>query len=363
MIELVERTLARVPGFVLGLSIGGEREILAFGNRQIFGVDSSLPMNPETIFDLGSVTKILATTAGIMRLIEAGALSLDDQASKFLPEWAGTEKGWITIRDLLLHRSGLWEWRPLYIHDQDPADAIRRISEIPLRYPINEGRHYSDLGFISLGRILAKASGEELERIVHELVLGPLRLSNTQFASPASQASVAATSFGDSIEKEMILSKVPYPVPENATDFKYWRDQVLVGAVNDGNAFHIFEGVSGHAGLFSNADDLLAFGKAMNASYRGEGPYSPKITQDFLTTGPNLGQQLGFRSWVNTYNGCTTEFFGHTGFPGIALGFSPSHDCVIAMMTNRLHVKGVPVPTEKLWQPFLDSVHQRLHSA
>lgn len=363
MIELVERTLAQVPGFVLGLSVGGEREILAFGNRQVFGVDSPLLMNPETIFDLGSVTKILATTAGIMRLIEAGALSLDDYASKFLSGWAGTEKGGITIRDLFLHRSGLWEWRPLYIRDQDPADAIRRISEIPLRYPINEGRHYSDLGFISLGRILAKASGGEIERSFHELVLEPLRLSNTQFATPTSRTSVAATSFGDSIEKEMVLSKVPYPVPENVTDFENWRDRVLVGEVNDGNAFHIFEGVSGHAGLFSNADDLIAFGEAMNASFRGEGPYSPKIAEEFLATGPDFGQQLGFRSWIHTNEGCATEFFGHTGFPGIALGFSPSHDCVVAMMTNRLHVEGVPVPTEQLWQPFLDSVHQRLHSA
>lgn len=193
MIELVERTLAQVPGFVLGFSVGGEREILAFGNRQVFGVDSSLSMNPETIFDLGSVTKILATTAGIMRLIEGGALSLDDHASKFLSGWVGTEKGGITIRDLLLHRSGLWEWRPLYIHDQDPVDAIRQISEIPLRYSINEGRHYSDLGFISLGRILAKVYGGELERSVYELVLDPLRLSNTQFATPTLLTSVAAT--------------------------------------------------------------------------------------------------------------------------------------------------------------------------
>jgi len=363
MNELIERTLAQVPGFVLGLSVGGKRETLAFGNRQDFGVDSPLPMSPQTIFDLGSITKILATTAGIMRLHDTGSLFLDDQASKFLSGWVGTEKDGITIRDLLLHRSGLWEWRPLYIHAQDPLDAIRKISEIPLRYPRNAGRHYSDLGFISLGQILVKVMGEDLKTSIDDLVLRPLQLNDTQFATPISRTSVAATSFGDSIEKEMVASKVPYPVPEDATDFGHWREHVLVGEVNDGNAFHVFNGVSGHAGLFSTADDVLAFGEAMNSSFRGEGPYSQEVVYDFLATGPDFGQQLGFRSWTHTHEGCTTEFFGHTGFPGTVLAFSPSHDCVVALMTNRLHVQGVPVATELLWQPFLKVIHQKLHSS
>ena len=363
MNELFERTLAQVPGFVLGLSVGGKREVLAYGNRQVFGVDSPLPMSPQTIFDLGSVTKILATAAGIMRLLDTGALSLDDQASKFLSGWVGTEKSEITVRDLLLHRSGLWEWRPLYIHSQDPLTVLRQISEIPLRYPRNSGRHYSDLGFISLGQILITVTGEDLKASLDDLVLKPLQLSNTQFATPISRTSVAATSFGDSIEKEMVRSKVPYSVPEDATDFGYWREHVLVGEVNDGNAFHVFDGVSGHAGLFSTSDDLLAFGEAMNASYRGAGPFSQSVTQEFLVTGPDQGQQLGFRSWIHTHQGCTTEFFGHTGFPGTVLAFSPFHDCAVALTTNRLHVQGIPVPTELLWQPFLDSIHQKLHSA
>lgn len=363
MNELIEGTLAQVPGFVFGLSVGGQREIAAFGNRQVFGVDSPLPMDPRTFFDLGSITKILATTAGIMRLVDNGVLSLDDQASKFLSEWVGTEKNEITVRDLLLHRSGLWEWRPLYIHDRDPSNAMRRVSEIPLRYSVDAGRHYSDLGFISLGQILVRIMGEELKASIGDLVLRPLQLGNTTFANPISRTSVAATSFGDSIEKEMVLSKVPFPVPEDVNDFGHWREHVLVGEVNDGNAFHVFNGIAGHAGLFSSAGDLLAFGEIMNSSFRGGGPYSQRVAQEFLATGPDLGQQLGFRSWNHTYRGCTTEFFGHTGFPGIALGFSPSHDCVVALMTNRLHVHGIPVSTELLWQPFLESIHQKLHSA
>lgn len=363
MRKLMEGTLSQVPGFVLGISVGGKREIAAFGSRQVFGVDSPLPMDPQTSFDLGSITKVLATTAGIMRLVDTGVLSLDDLASKFLSEWAGTEKDEITVRDLLFHRSGLWEWRPLYIHDQDPSNAMRRISEMPLRYSVNAGRHYSDLGFISLGQVLVRITGEELQASIDDLVLKPLQLGNTKFATPVSRTSVAATSFGDSIEKEMVISKVPFPVPEDATEFGHWRERILVGEVNDGNAFHVFNGIAAHAGLFSSADDLLSFGETMNASFRGEGSYSQKVAQEFLATGPDLGQQLGFRSWNHTHRGCTTAFFGHTGFPGIALGFSPSHDCVVALMTNRLHVRGIPAPTEDLWQPFLDSTHQKLHSA
>lgn len=363
MIGLVESTLAQVPGFVIGISLGGKREVLAYGDRQVFGVDSPLPMERQTIFDLGSVTKVLATTAAIMRLLENETFSLDDKVSKFLGDWAGTDKDGITVRELLLHRSGLWEWRPLYVHAQDPRIAIQKISEIPLRYKVNEGRHYSDLGFISLGQVLNKISDENLSESVEELVLKPLQLNSTQFALPVSGTSVAATSFGDSIEREMIRSKVPYPVPEDATDFGNWREQVLVGEINDGNAFHVFGGISSHAGLFSSATDLLTFGEVMNASTKGDGQFSQRIANEFLSAGPDLGQHLGFRSWTDTNRGCTTEFFGHTGFPGTALAFSPSHDCVVVLLTNRLHTHGIPTPVESLLKSFLTSTHQKLHSA
>ena len=363
MKELVESTLAQVPGFVFGLSIGGKREVSAFGERQVHDVHAHLPMEVKTSFDLGSITKVLATTAGIMRLIDGGKISLDDRVSKYLFDWVGTEKSEITVRDLLLHRSGLWEWRPLYIHSQDPIDALRQIVSIPLRYPRNAGRHYSDLGFIALGQILIKITGTDLGTTVSDLVLQPLQLANTRFASPTSRTSVAATSFGDAIEKEMVTSKIPYPVPEKASDFRGWRERILVGEVNDGNAFHIFGGISSHAGLFSNVEDLLTFGEVMNSSAKGEGLYSKGVVQEFLTSGPDIGQQLGFRSWTHAIGGCTTEFFGHTGFPGTALAFSPAHDFVAVLLTNRLYVEGVPVPSELLWQPFINFAHQKLHSA
>lgn len=362
MNELLEETLTKVPGLVLGRSVMGKRTILAKGNRQVFGIDAPLEMSSETSFDLGSITKILATTASLMRLVENGELSLDDKAAKFLNEWSGTEKEAITVRDLLLHRSGLWEWRPLYIDFQDPTAVVKKIGAIPLRYPINRGRHYSDLGFIALGQILIKISGDDLRKTVDDLVFEPLGMNETQFGSSASDShDTAATSFGDSIERTMVTSKTPYPVPEDTSHFKKWRNYVLVGEVNDGNSFHLFDGVSGHAGLFSCANDLLQFGETMIASFRGEGSYSQKVIQEFLTGGPDQFQQLGFRSWSDTYEGCRSEFFGHTGFPGTVLAFSPSHEFVATLLTNRLHVEGDPTPTEELWRPILSELHGLLH--
>lgn len=361
MKELIDQTLAKIPGMVLGLSVGGMRTVDAYGDRQVFGIDSPLPMTGGTAFDVGSVTKVLATTASLMRLVDTGEISLADKASKYLRAWTNTDKEPITIRDLLHHRSGLWEWRPLYISVEEPQRIVEAIAQMPLRYPVGEGRHYSDLGFISLGQILISIVGTGLPNLVRDLVLHPLNMNATCFAKPEAGVAVAATSIGDVIEKQMVISKVPFPVPEEVTQFGDWRTHVLVGEVNDGNAFHLFGGISGHAGLFTNADDLLKFGEAINASFRDEGSYSGKVVREFLATGPDAGQQLGLRSWTDTYGGCTSEFFGHTGFPGIALAFSPEHDCVATLMTNRLHREGEITATEELWQPFLSAIHQKIH--
>ncbi|MBI3429948.1 MAG: beta-lactamase family protein [Actinobacteria bacterium] len=361
MDKLISETLTRVPGLVLGLSVKGERTVNAYGNRQVFGVGSPLPMTVDTSFDAGSITKILATTSALMRLVESDEISLNQRASTFLPAWVGREKEAITLRDLLLHRGGLWEWRPLYIAFRDSTEIAKKIASIPLRYPVNQDRHYSDLGFISLGQILICLTGEELSDSIDKLVCEPLGMNKTQYATPHPGTPIAATSLGDRIEREMVISKGPFPVPEEASEFTKWRTHVLVGEVNDGNAFHLFGGISGHAGLFTNAEDLLIFGESMNSSMRGEGSYSQKVLSEFLETGPDTGQQLGFRSWFDTYEGCTSQFFGHTGFPGVVLAFSPSHDSVATLLTNRLHVEGEIPATELLWQPFLRAIHKKIH--
>jgi CubicO group peptidase (beta-lactamase class C family) len=361
MSEELATALAQVPGLVLAVSHAGERSYSAYGNRQIFGVVHPKEMHAETAFDLGSITKIIATTSALMVLQDKQEFSLEDKVSRYIPQWSRNEKEEITIKDLLLHRSGLWEWRPLYIEDQDSSKVQDRLAAIPLRYGVNTQRHYSDLGFIALGQVLQAITKEELSMSVSKLVLEPLGMRETRFSHPIASFDVAATSFGDSIEREMVKSKFPYPVPEDVSHFRKWREEILVGDVNDGNSFHIFGGVSSHAGLFSTATDLLRYGESILSSLAGEGYFSQSILENFLSTGPDVGQALGFRSWLDEAPGCPAQFFGHTGFPGTVLAISSKHRFVAVLLTNRLHVAEKPVPTEELWRPILAGLHAQLH--
>jgi CubicO group peptidase (beta-lactamase class C family) len=183
----------------------------------------------------------------------------------------------------------------------------------------------------------------------------------TNFAHPVASSNVAATSWGDSIEREMVRSKSPFPVPESDSDFHSWRDEILCGEVNDGNAFHVFEGISSHAGLFSTASDLLQYGESLLQSMDGEGYFAPEVIKLFMTQGPDAHQSLGFRSWTDSFEGCTEEFYGHTGFPGTVLAISFKHDFVATLLTNRLHVTNTPENTEDLWRPLLSEIHRKLH--
>ena len=342
------------PGVVIGTSIVGNHEISAGGYRSSLDLINPLEMKQNTSFDLASLTKIIATTSSLMALVEDGSLGVDDYVSKFLPAWKTSEKQGITLRQLLQHRAGLWEWRPLYISASEPDSAHALIATTPIRYGVNEARHYSDLGFITLGKVISTVTGKNLIGSVGELVLGKLPLRSTQFATAKDMGNVAATSRGDRFEKAMVESKIPYPVIENAQDFDGWRTHILSGEVNDGNAFHLFGGASSHAGLFSNTEDLLLYCDSLLNS---------QIFEYFTADGVDADFHLGFMSWVDTYGSCTMRFYGHTGFTGVALLVSPSHESAMTMLTNRLHTDMEIVPTEGLLMPYLKEFHAKLHIA
>jgi CubicO group peptidase (beta-lactamase class C family) len=156
---------------------------------------------------------------------------------------------------------------------------------------------------------------------------------------------VAASSPGDAIEREMVRSGVPYPVTGDVGDFPGWRTHTLVGEVNDGNAFHAFGGVSGHAGLFTTAADLLRLATGLSRCRDGDGPLRHDTLARFLTPGRDPGQALGLRSWQRA----SGPAFGHTGFPGVAFALLPQRDAALVMVTNRLHAAGTPRPTESMW--------------
>lgn len=337
---------------VIGTSISGNRAIASSGFRSALDKETPLPMQPNTSFDLASLTKIVATTSSIMELVKRGNLAVDDAVSRFLPAWDTSEKGEITIRHLLQHRSGLSEWRPLYISAADAGEAHELIATAPLRYAIDAERHYSDLGFITLGAVIAAITGKTFIESVRELSLNNLQLKATQFASPLDMANIAATSRGDRYEKTMVETKSPYPVEESSLDFKGWRTRILSGEVNDGNAFHLFKGVSSHAGIFSNAEDLLSFGESLLSS--------PEF-EFFIKDGVDADFHLGFRSWVDTVDACSTRFYGHTGFTGVFLAISPLHSAVFVGLSNRLHTDGEITPTEEIFSRHLNEFHRQLH--
>jgi CubicO group peptidase (beta-lactamase class C family) len=288
-----------------------------------------------------------------MKLVEKQEIALDDEVAKFLPEWDSYPKV-VTLRDLLEHQSGLTEWRPLYI-SQKSADSARQVIASQ-GYKHSSGRHYSDLGFITLGNVIRQVLATDLESAFKEWISTPLGLASTQFVKPVDITNVFASSYGDQAEMEMIRSQIPYPTTEKFEDFSQWRSGILQGEVNDGNSFHLYKGVSGHAGLFSTAADLLKYGEEILKSFKGEGYFDQKILSTFLTVGRDPMQGLGFRNWI--HNG-DVEYWGHTGFPGVTLSLSPHHHSVVVLLTNRLLTREVPEKTEDIFAQVRDVMRKR----
>ncbi|MFB9835018.1 serine hydrolase domain-containing protein [Actinoallomurus acaciae] len=337
------------PGALVAV-VEGERIRYAAGGFARHGAAGPpVEMGWDTRTDAGSVSKIIGTTAALMALVDAGEVALDAPVARHLPELDRNS----TVRDMLEHRAGLREWWPLYLNGVRADEAVSLAAQMPLRYRQGEGRHYSDLGFILLGELVARVGGG-LAAAVDELVLRPFGLTETRYATPVPGGPVAASSNGDTIEKGMIASGVPYPVDGAVSDFDGWRDHVLVGEVNDGNAFHAFDGVAGHAGLFTTAADLLRFATGLLRCLDGDGPIRRDTVAGFLTAGADPGQALGLRVWDRG------RAVGHTGFPGVAIAVLPEPRAAVAMITNRLHASGPPRATEKMWLRVLAAAEAHL---
>ena len=345
------------PGIVVAVQTPDALLAAVDGARERAGArpdtPADLPMTIDTSHDIASVTKAIATTTAIMRLVDTGLLSLDLPVRSVLPSTALAAS--TTVRDLLLHRAGLWEWWPLYLeaHDRDEGFAV--LDRLPLRYPPGAGRHYSDLGFMLLGRVVESVSGSGLAEAIAGLVLGPLGLSMTRYGHPLG-ADVAASSTGDAIEFRMVDTGVPYPVPFRARDFGGWRLEPIVGNVNDGNAFHALGGVSGHAGLFSTVGDLLTIGHALAAPPDDDRFVSAALRREFFAAGPDAGQALGFRRYRMPTASGDVDVIGHPGFTGVTVGWVPETGVSVVLATNRLHCAGAPLPNDRMWASALAGV-------
>ena len=330
-------------GAVAAVSVGG-RVVLHRADGHARVEPNRVPMAVGTVFDLASLTKVVATLPVVLRLVDAGAFGLDDPVTAVLPApWTPAHAA-ITVRHLLTHTSGLPDWRPLYLDAHGP-DGVRSLiaGTEPVAAP-GERVIYSDLGFILLGEIVRHHTGLPIDRAAHEHVFAPLGMARTRFGPIATgdREQVAATERGNPREVEM--------TGERTAEFGGWRQDIIWGEVHDGNAHHALDGVAGHAGLFGTAADLLRYGQCWldGGTLDGHRLLVPEMIRE--ATRPQApGRGLGWRvgpaeSPDDPFLTLAPDAYGHTGFTGTAIWVTPSLGTVAVLLTNRVH----PVSREEI---------------
>ncbi|MAT40196.1 MAG: beta-N-acetylglucosaminidase [Ectothiorhodospiraceae bacterium] len=305
--------------------------------------DGAPAVTHATLYDLASLTKVLATTPSIMKLYDEGKLSLDDRVAKYIPEFAANGKGAVTIRHLLTHTSGLPAHKPFWQMAETREAALDSVFASELLTAPGERMKYSDLGFITLGEIVERISGARLDRYADSVLYTPLGMSETQFTPPASLKPRIA----------------PTEIDKN------WRGGLVHGEVHDENAARL-NGVAGHAGLFANAYDLVPYVIMMlnGGSYNGRQFFKPETVEMFTDRQPNAGSRaLGWdtRSATGSSSGqyFSMDAFGHTGFTGTSIWFDPPARLTVIFLTNRVH----PTRENKALPRFRSTLHDAIREA
>jgi CubicO group peptidase (beta-lactamase class C family) len=302
--------------------------------RRAFGTLTYDPFAPETteetVFDLASLTKVIATTTLAMRAVDGGALNVDDSVRAWLPAWRGSDREMVTIRDLLSHTSGLPAYLPFFRDHTGRAEFEAAICSLPLEYPPRSLAIYSDLGFILLGFILEDARGN---RSRASGLLDPTATLAAQFRKIASY-----------ITSEPLTFNPPRHWRERTapTEIDVWRGRLLTGEVHDENAWAL-GGAAAHAGLFGTAPAVGTFARAVLKTIAGEPVLAqPATIREFIrrTAIPGSSRALGWDTMLPT-SSCGTLLsptaIGHTGFTGTSLWIDWERDLYIVLLTNRVH--------------------------
>ena len=319
--EIVEESIEqkKIPGaVVLVLNQGKIVYKQAFGNKSLY--PSTEPMTTDTIFDLASLTKPIATGTSIFKLVEAGKLRLSDKVKLHLPEL--TEPAWetITLEHLLTHTSGLPAGNASSDYKEGITQSIKKINNLKLLAPPGERFTYSDIGFIMLGEIVQRTSGRLLDQFSRDEIFLPLGMKETGYnPSETLKPRIAPTQK----EKEIMLR----------------------GVVHDPRA-RLLNGIAGHAGLFSTVDDLALYcAMILNASNSKVLSHASIRTMTQARAVPNGWRTFGWD--------CDTAFssnrgelfpkgstFGHTGFTGTSIWFDPASQTAVIFLSNRVHPEG-----------------------
>jgi CubicO group peptidase (beta-lactamase class C family) len=344
-----------IPGAVIQIKQDGKVIYKhAYGYSQKYDFNHQLlphppRMNTETLFDLASLTKVIGTTTSIMLLADRGLINADDPVGKYIKGFDAPPKSAITIRHLLTHTAGLYEWYPLFYKSSNRQSTYDVIAKLPLKYPVGERRSYSDLGFMLLGEIVEKVSGLPLDEFERKNIFIPLGMAYTTYnpLKNGRTTNIAATSLGNPYETRMVYdSSLGFTVKEiDPASWNGWRKYVVKGEVNDGNAWYANEGVSGHAGLFSTAGDiqkladmLMKKGKAGKKQFISSSVIDSFFVEDRFHNG--LGWMMD--STNSFMKDAPPGTFGHTGFTGTSIVVVPQYDLSIILLINRQNMGLLP---------------------
>ena len=295
--------------------------------RQAFGLralePTPTPMTSDDIFDLASLTKVVATTTAVMQLVEAGRIQLDTPAAAYWPAFAANGKGQITIRQLLTHTSGLAPDLDSSANWNGPEDGLGRVAASRPVRPAGAAFVYSDINFMALGAIVSRVSDEPLDAYAQAHIFGPLGMADTGFDPPRSR-----------------LDRIA------ATDREHGR--LRWGEVQDPTASRM-GGVAGHAGLFSTADDLARFAQMLLQGGELDGVRVLRPETVALMTKPaalpggarrGLGWDMGSAYSVGMDQAFGPASYGHTGYTGCLLWIDPGTRSFLIILTSRLHPDG-----------------------
>lgn len=301
----------------------------------------SRQVETNTIYDLASVTKVIATTSTVMRLIDEGRMKLDDRVSKYIPQFAQNGKDSITIYHVLVHNSGLPAWRKFYEFCSTPQCVYDSVYASPLVYRTGDTAIYSDLGLITMGKVIEVVAGVPLNRYADSVFFKPLGMNSTMFNPPSwLHPRIAPT------EVDNHWKKTGRPVR---------------GRVHDENAA-VLGGVSGHAGLFSTASDLAVIMQMlMNGGTYGGVQYIKEETVKRFTTrqSEKSSRAIGWDTKISdkSFSGTLTSLrtYLHTGFTGTSVVADPEKNVFVIFLTNRVY------PTRENTK--ISEVRPKLHDA
>jgi CubicO group peptidase (beta-lactamase class C family) len=330
--------------------------LLAAKNGKIFSkkafgfhtYDQNRDVRTSDIFDLASITKVIATTSSIMKLVESGKVDLDDPVVKHLPEFSGkqkatdSQKSIITIRHLLTHTGGLPSFKQYYKMNGSIESKLDSVFNTAPEFGLGEKTIYSDIGLIVLGKLIEKVSDVTLDQFADSLIFQPLGMTSTFFNPP----------------QEKFHRIVPTEISED------YRAGLIHGEAHDENA-HCIGGVSGHAGLFSTVRDLARFSQMMlNKGLYGWTRIFRQETIELFTQRANIiegsSRCLGWDSPDGEASGgiyLSDSSYGHNGFTGTSLWIDPENQVIVILLTNAVH------PNRSAKNPKYFDWRQRIHSA